>query len=205
MSIFDPIYRQKHVSGQIGRTLFNIGQAIKHILWEKGKLEHLTPAQIQALLFLKYIRPDAATVNTLSKYLSCKPATVSGILDALQSKKLVSRNRDTDDRRKVLLSLTPKGLRAVHVVENLGQEVEEMISELGEEELEVLVKLLSKMSKKLLEKGYIMITDVCTTCCFFKPYKYPESQRPHYCEFLNIWLGDSDICKECPDHREALN
>ncbi|MFQ5788766.1 MAG: MarR family winged helix-turn-helix transcriptional regulator, partial [Thermodesulfobacteriota bacterium] len=83
--------------------------------------------------FLKYIRPDAATVNTLAKHLSCSPSTVGGILDTLENKKFILRNRKSNDKRHVLLSLTPKGLRALRVVENLGKEIEEIISEFNED------------------------------------------------------------------------
>ena len=205
MSIFDPIYRKSHTAAQIARSLFTIDKAIKHLQWGKSKSEHLTPTQVQSLLFLKYIRPDAATVNTLAKHLSCTPATVSGILDALENKKFILRNRNTNDKRQVLLSLTPKGQRALGSLEDLGKEIEDIISEFNEEEQYILGKLLMKLSRKLIEKGYGFTTDICITCCFFMPNKYPGSVKPHYCKCLNILLNDKETYMECPDYKDALN
>jgi len=203
-SIFDPIYRQGNVSAQISRTLFTIGKAIKHLQWDESKSKHLTPTQVQSLLFLKYIRPDAATVNTLAKYLTCTPATISGILDTLENKKFIVRNRKSNDKRQVLLSLTPKGMRALSVFENFGKEIEELISEFDKEEQEILGKLLMKLSKKFIEKGYGFAMDICRTCSFYIQNKYPGSAKPHYCRCLNILLSEKEIYMECPDYKEAL-
>jgi DNA-binding MarR family transcriptional regulator len=205
MSIFDPLYRQQHISGQIARFLFGIGQAIKHMLWEKSKLEHLTPAQIQVLLYLNFVRSDAATVNSLARYLACTPATVSGILDVLENKKLIQRKKKAEDRRKVILNLTPKGSRVVSVVQDVGKEIEELVAEFTYEEQQILERLLFKISKKLIERGLIVSSDICANCCFFQKGKYPESKRPHYCELLNIFLAEGDIYKECPDYKAQYN
>lgn len=205
MSIFDPIYRQTHMAAQIARSLFTIGKAIKNLQWQKSKSEHLTPTQVQSLLFLKYIRPDAATVNTLAKHLSCTPATVSGVLDALDNRKYILRNRKIDDKRTVVLSLTAKGLNALGVFENFGEEIEEIISEFNKEEQENLAKPLMKLSQKLIEKGYGFTTDICRTCCFFKQDKYRGSEKPHYCKCLNILLSEKETYMECPDYKELFN
>jgi len=205
MSIFDPIYRQTHIAAQIARSLFTIGKSIKYLQWRKSKSKQLTPTQVQSLLFLRYIRPGAATVNTIAKHLSCTPATVSGILDVLENKKFILRNRKGDDRRTVVLSLTPKGLRFLGVFENFGKEIEEIISEFTEEEQEILGALLMKLTRRLIEEGYAFDTDICRTCCFFKPNKYPGSEDPHYCECLKILLNEKETYMECPDYKEALN
>jgi DNA-binding MarR family transcriptional regulator len=204
-SIFDPIYRQGNVSAQISRTLFTIGKAIKHLQWDESKSKHLTPTQVQSLLFLKYIRPDAATVNTLAKHLTCTPATISGILDTLENKKFIVRSRKSNDKRRVLVSLTPKGIRAISVFENFGKEIEKLISEFNQEEQEILGKLLMKLARKLIEKGYGFSMDVCRSCCFFISNKYPGSEKPHYCRCLNILLSEKEIYMECPDYKEALS
>lgn len=205
MSIFDPIYREQHVSGQIARMLFSISQAIKHMLWEKSKLERLTPAQIQVLLYINFVRSDASTVNSLARYLSCTPATISGILDVLQKKELVLRKRKDEDRRQVLLSLTPQGIKAVSVIQDVGQGIEELIAEFDEDEQELLEKLLLKMSKKLIDRKLIVNTDICANCCFFERERFPETAKPHYCEYLNIFLNKEDIYKECPDYKDSYN
>ena len=48
----------------------------------------------------------------LASEMSLSPATVCGILDRLEARGLAVRERQTDDKRRVLVRLTPKGRRA---------------------------------------------------------------------------------------------
>lgn len=202
MSIFDPIYREKNLGGQITRTLFNIGQAVRNIFWDKSKLEHLTPAQIKTLLFINYTRKDAITVGNIAKYLSCTPATASGIIDSLEKKKLILRSRDFEDRRKVHLSLTSSGLGAVSLVGDIGKELEEIVSEFDDQEKAALEKLLLIITDKLTDKGLIFTSNICTECCYFSRDRYIGEPKPHYCEHLHTLLSKDDISKECPYYKK---
>jgi len=205
MSIFDPVYRQKNIGGQITRTLFHIGQAVKNIFWDKSRLEHLTPAQVKSLLFINYTRKDAITIGNIARYLTCTPATASGVIDSLERKNLILRSRDTTDRRRVHLSLTPDGERVVGDIENIGYEMEEIIREFDPREQKILGQLLLKISEKLAERGLIFSGDICTECCFFKRDSHLGELKPHYCENLHILLSEEDICMEFPHFKKTLN
>lgn len=62
------------------------------------------------LLCLYYIANHAPTMlSEISRHLSLSASTVNGIVERLKIKKLIERKRPSQDRRKVLLSLTPKG------------------------------------------------------------------------------------------------
>ena len=104
-----------------------------------------------------------------------------------------------------MLSLTSKGLKAIGVIKDLGKEIEEIISEFNDEEKGIFEELLMKLSRKLKQKGHVLNAEICKSCCFFKPNKYPRSSKPHYCNCLNIVLGKEDIYKECPEYKDALN
>jgi len=202
MSIFDPIYRQNNLGGQITRTLFSISQAVRNIFWDKSKIEHLTPVQIKTLLFINYTRKDAITVGYVAKNLACTPATASGIIDSLEKKKLILRSRDLEDRRKVHLELTCSGLREVHLVEDIGKELEEIVSEFTNSEKAVLEKLLVRITERLIEKGLICSSDICIDCCYFSRDRFLGEPKPHYCGQLHTILSEDDICKECPHYKK---
>ncbi len=205
MSIFDPKYRLNHISAQVAKKLFHISKAIRNIEREKGKLENLTPTQVDSLIFLNYIRPDIATVSALARYLGCKPSTVTGIVDALEKKGLVRRNKISgEDRRQVFLALTEKGLTVVKAVECLGKELEEIItSRITPEEQRLLDELLGRITATMKDKGYVFISEVCKTCDFLIFNRDPSSDRPHYCSCLNIFLNNMEIYEECPEYKEA--
>jgi len=205
MSIFDPVYRQKNIGGQITRTLFQIGQAVKNMFWDKSRLEHLTPAQVKSLLFINYTRKDAITIGNVARYLTCTPATASGVIDSLEKKNLIFRSRGPEDRRRVHITLTPEGERVVGDIENIGDEIEQIVREFDPAEQRILEHLLLKISRKLMERGLIFSGDICTDCCFFKRNRYLGELKPHYCENLHIILSEEEICKECPHFKKTLN
>ncbi len=67
----------------------------------------LTGPQLWALKLLAQDAP--MRVSELARQMYLRPATVVGILDRLEMKNLVSRNRSTEDRRAVDLGLTELG------------------------------------------------------------------------------------------------
>ena len=203
-SIFNPRYRLDNKSANVSKTLFTISRAIKNLEWKKGKIKNLTPSQIEILLFLNYVRPDAASVNAVNNYLSYKPSTVTGILNTLEKKELIERKRLSSDRRHVHLKLTPLGIKVINLIKDLGTEIESIINELNNNEREILGKLLSKVSEKIIERGYVSTAEICITCCYFNADKNPDSKKPHYCKCLNIPLSKEDIYQECPDYKMGL-
>jgi DNA-binding MarR family transcriptional regulator len=67
----------------------------------------LTGPQLWALWALAKGGPMA--LKDLAKAMHLDPSTVVGVVDRLEAKGLVARARDEEDRRRVRLSLTPKG------------------------------------------------------------------------------------------------
>jgi DNA-binding MarR family transcriptional regulator len=69
----------------------------------------LTAQQHQALLAIKGYGDDRpVTTGALAERLSIRHHSAVGLIDRLVSKSLVSRQSGSDDRRQVLIRLTPK-------------------------------------------------------------------------------------------------
>ncbi len=97
------------------QALANFRYALRKFLEFSGsaaKSVGLTPQQHQAMLSI-IGAPDgqAITVGFLAERLLLKHHSTVELVDRLVELDLVSRQPDTADRRKVLLSLTPKGRR----------------------------------------------------------------------------------------------
>jgi hypothetical protein len=73
------------------------------------------------------------------------------------------------------------------------------VGELSELEQAVFLRGLVKMIRKLQEQGQIPIAKLCVTCKFFQPNRYPDSDRPHYCSFVDAPFGDRELQIDCPD------
>ncbi len=90
------------------RRLFKaIQEYSKAILRRTG----LSAPQVWALDVLR--GAPGLSLNELSERLFAHPSTVSGIIDRLEERGVVLRERDPDDGRGVRLSLTPRGRRLV--------------------------------------------------------------------------------------------
>jgi DNA-binding MarR family transcriptional regulator len=70
----------------------------------------LTPEQYEALLALKAFSPkQGLVIRELSECLQVKHHTAVSLIDRLSWRKLVTRKRDVNDRRKVHVRLTASG------------------------------------------------------------------------------------------------
>jgi len=72
--------------------------------------EDLTPDQYQALLAIRaFSDQQKLSIRDLAEQLQVRHHSTVGIVDQLVSRAAVVRQVSPDDRRKVLLTLTPKG------------------------------------------------------------------------------------------------
>lgn len=69
---------------------------------------NITAPQLVCLLTI--VEQKSLTVATLAKEIHLSPSTVVGILDRLEDKGFILRNRDSKDRRVVRIQASEKGL-----------------------------------------------------------------------------------------------
>ncbi len=108
----------------------------------------LTPPQFHALLFCR--RKDNPSMKNLCQHLYLTSATVTGIVDRLEEKGLVSRVRDLVDRRSVKVQVTDAGEELLKKVLVTRQEVlAECLAGFDSEEQAQLVSLLERLSNSV--------------------------------------------------------
>lgn len=84
---------------------------------------------------------------TLADLLSLDRATVGGLVDRLESKGLVQRTLDANDRRARRLHLTPRGRVLLKQLRpSLDRVTERMLEPLGPEERELFLDLLERIA-----------------------------------------------------------
>lgn len=104
---------------QIIDDLRRIFQAINEYSRSAEKETELTGPQLWALKILAATAP--LRVSELARQMYLSPATVVGILDRLEAKKLVTRERCKEDRRAVDLCLTEIGQEVVAKAPEVAQ------------------------------------------------------------------------------------
>lgn len=88
------------------------------------QLNKLTGLTAPQLLILREVAaaPDGITASAVAQNITLSPATVSNVIDRLEHRELIHRERSTEDRRRVVLSLTPLGAERLAVAPKPLQE-----------------------------------------------------------------------------------
>jgi MarR family transcriptional regulator, organic hydroperoxide resistance regulator len=107
-------YRMNKKSVIITGIIDNIRRVFKAVNDHSKMAEHQTGITGPQLWTIKVIGDLAPVkVSDIAKRMYVHPATVVGILDRLESRRLVQRIRSTDDRRVVKVILTEDGKKLV--------------------------------------------------------------------------------------------
>jgi DNA-binding MarR family transcriptional regulator len=89
------------------RSLRKITRAIDLYSHQLARQFKLTGPQIVCLRQLR--REGTITPSRLAKEVSLSQATITGILDRLEARGLIERERSKEDRRRVIIQLTDNG------------------------------------------------------------------------------------------------
>lgn len=113
--------------------------------WAK-KVEHLGVTASQAMVLNFLGEEDCVPSHVLGRKLQITSATMTGILDRLEKMTLIERQRHPEDRRAILICLTPRGLSHAKEINGIMVEAnKEFLSQLGSKELQNLRGLLKKV------------------------------------------------------------
>lgn len=114
------------------------------------KSSGLSYVQLHALELI-FERGPIKTLE-ISKTMNISPSTMIGVLDELEKQKLITRQRQLEDKRVVLVAATKKGNR---IVENHFREdrnfVENLLRKLDDDEKSQLLYLIDKMTGDITE------------------------------------------------------
>ena len=109
--------------GLEGEVLSAIRRVIRAVDLHSRKLHErcgLTGPQLVALH--EVVRLENASAGALARAINLSQSTVTGILDRLEKRQLISRERSGTDRRTVTVSITPTGLAVLEKAPSLLQE-----------------------------------------------------------------------------------
>lgn len=112
-----------------------------HFSEEAAHEAGLSPQQHQALLAIKgFSRREVMTVGELARKLRVKHHSAVGLIDRLEKEGMVERHTANDDRRKVIITVTKRGLQ---VLEHLSSVHKSELRRIGPTFRAALDRLLS--------------------------------------------------------------
>lgn len=197
-------HHDESVASRVATGLVKLSLALRHEAWKEAREGGLTPTQGQVLSWLLLQAPGAQpTPGELAKALALSPATVSEALNALEAKGLVRRRQAADDRRSFHVELTDAGRRAAQATVGWSDFLAAAVDTLPPADQVALLRVLVRLIRHLQLQGKIPVVRMCVSCSYFRPFVYPDPDRPHHCDFVGAAFGDGQLRLECPDYQPA--
>lgn len=132
-----------HLQDQIGFILRKAHQ--RHVAIFAAHIADLTPPQFAALAKLRDV--GETSQNQLGALIAMDAATVKGVIDRLHARGLVHLSRHEIDKRRLLVSLTKEGRRAVdQLIPHALATSAETLAPLSAKDAATLLNLLAKIS-----------------------------------------------------------
>jgi DNA-binding MarR family transcriptional regulator len=108
----------------------------------------------QSLILLSCDLEEANSAAALANLYGLEASSITRLVDRLEKKRLIERTRSRSDKRKVILSLTPRGKAALQrAVKISGPIAIAMWQGVSEQERESLAAIINKVLKNLDEMG----------------------------------------------------
>lgn len=106
------------------------------------RTEQLSPNQYNVLRILRGA-PQGLPCGEIGNRMITRDPDITRLLDRLEKRGLISRNRETKDRRRVMAKISPSGLKLLARLDGPIQEAHrQQLGHLGRERLGVLTELL---------------------------------------------------------------
>jgi DNA-binding MarR family transcriptional regulator len=110
----------------------------------------ITATQYNALRILRGAADEALTCSELGERLVSSDPDITRLLNRLQRRGLIERQRDTHDRRSVKTVISPAGLHLLQKLTPLIEEhTDERVRHMGQAKLEALIDLLEDLRQPL--------------------------------------------------------
>ena len=141
------VNKLKITDDEIIEAFYNVARAIRHSYYPSDNAKNFKPflGQYRCLLYLENSKPISQ--KDLANILNIRPASLSELLSKLEQKNLIIRTPSEKDKRKILVSLSEKGLAQVKKSKE-GQHKfhSEILSSLSEEEKLQFYNILLKIN-----------------------------------------------------------
>ena len=117
--------------------------------------QDINPSLRGEMFILCYIASHNVAVlpSDISRKMNASSAQIAAALNNLENKGLITRQIDTDDRRKILVEITQKGNDLAQKRQRLALDViEKMLKLLGEHDAQEYVRITGKLADAINEQ-----------------------------------------------------
>ncbi len=172
------------------------------LLWDIGKIENLSPTQIQFIEFINDNPENLCTLTNLAKEFELSKPTVSDSIRNLEKKGYINKTPDLHDARIHYFKLTEKSKNLLYKIFSRKNRIKEMMGTVCVEEKIIISSFLSKMIQSFYQDGTIQSARTCLNCYNFVKNANPLSDSPHYCSFAKIYMAEPELRTYCTVFKE---
>jgi DNA-binding MarR family transcriptional regulator len=187
----------RDIDFKIVAALDKLSQVQRILLWDVAKNENLSPIQIQFIQFIQQFPPAMCRVSVLAREFDLTKATVSDAITTLETKGLVEKTKEENDRRTTLISLTSQGKRIAKRLSGWQDALYRHVAGFKDAEKEKIAGMLMDLIKGLFEEGVIRVARMCLACGNFRLEAFTGSDKPHMCGLTGSAIGDQDFSFGC--------
>ncbi|MCP5317915.1 MAG: winged helix-turn-helix transcriptional regulator [Chromatiaceae bacterium] len=161
---------------------------------EAGAAEGLLPIQLEALHYLAQCNRYSDTLQGVSDFLGQTKGTVSKTLGVLESRQLIERHSDTEDRRVVHLKVT-RAARRVLAKAIPARFLVQSLADAGTSRIDEITGLLREVLLDAQRARGSKSFGACRTCRFNQ-----VKNAGHRCGLTGEALSHTDIGLICREH-----
>ena len=148
----DEIKQTKPFATLEDEAFVSVLRTAEAFLWREAeflKPHEVTLAQYNVLRILRGAEPDGLICREIGERMITRDPDVTKLLDRLETRGLVSRERQEKDRRIIVARVTAEGLGLLEKLDGpvLGLTAE-LLGHLGQQKLRTLIRLLEEAREK---------------------------------------------------------
>ena len=128
----------------LSEAFWSVARQLRHTSQETLAPWDITPSHLRALRVL--MRHGVIRLSELSDHLHIAARSTTEVVDALETRGLVERRRDPEDRRATLVALTEHGTSVLDAIRAArGTEAERVFGRLSQTDRGHLARILGKL------------------------------------------------------------
>lgn len=179
--------------------LVRLGQGLRALRLRQARDTHLTPVQLQTLLFVRNTKSFATSISRLALQLGASHASTVGVVDGLVAHGYLERVTSSKDRRVTLLRLTASGEALCDQIGDWRESLDDIVGEMSAEDRDRLEASLERLLTSFERAGVLPVGAPCPGCRYFVRNAAPATPLPHYCRLLQEDISDTEVGKDCPE------
>jgi DNA-binding MarR family transcriptional regulator len=131
-------------------SILRSAEALSWAVTELLKGADLTPTQYNALRILRGAGAEGASCSEVGDRMVTKDSDITRLLDRLEKRGLITRERGVEDRRRITTRITDEGLRLLAELDEPVLELQRrQLGHLGAKRLSALIELLNAAREKV--------------------------------------------------------